>query len=307
MTTYKVNDYDFSEVTSSDKHVLVTNNLGRTAEYAELVYLDGYFGEIVDTAGIANGATGYINIDADRRVRTKQVEATDTFTKGNTLWFVSGGASAAGTLEDADPGSGTVYACGIITDEEGTGGAQTAVEFRPFVQRLDAADVSAQVTTNTAAIGTLSSLTTSVQTDLVSAVNEVDANADTNTTNIATNAVNIGTNDTEIAALQAEPRPLYFAVTADASSGLAITGLEEGDTIIDVVVVCSATNGSGTLQVTDGTNAITDAIACAVDTTKTSMATLDDDHNVIGVGDTATVIANGAADRGYIIVTYIPA
>lgn len=144
-TQAAVNDYNFSEVTESDKQVLVTNNLGRTAKYAELVYLDGYFGEVREFAGIANGATGRININAERIIRTQQVKATDTFTKGNVMWFVSGGSSAAGQLIDsADAGA---VAVGIITDEEGAGGAQTAVSFRPFVQRLDAADVSAQVAT----------------------------------------------------------------------------------------------------------------------------------------------------------------
>jgi hypothetical protein len=309
MTTYKVNDYDFSEVTSSDKHVLVTNNLGRTAEYAELVYLDGYFGEVVDTAGIANGATGYININADRTVRTKQVEATDTFTAGNTLWFVSGGSGAAGTLEDADPGSGTRYACGIITDEEGTGGAQTAVEFRPFVQRLDATDVSAQVSTNTTNIatnasdisdndddiGTLASLTTSVQTDLVSAINEVDANADANASSITT--------------LQAEPRIAVQKVTTGAAD-VTLTALSEGDEIIGVEIIPTGNSTNGTIQIQDSSaNAITDAMTCAVDTTIARAATIDDAYSTLPSGTNLIVCAGDTVANtvAIVIFTYIPA
>ena len=144
-TQADVNTNDFSEVTESDNQILVTNNLGRAIDYAELVYLDGYFGECREYGGIAIGGTGYIKIASDRKIRTKQIEATDTFPAGNTLWFVSGGSGAAGKLVDADPGTGIRVAVGIITGEEGTSGAQTSVEFRPFVQRLDSADVSAQV------------------------------------------------------------------------------------------------------------------------------------------------------------------
>ncbi|KKL21428.1 hypothetical protein LCGC14_2445540, partial [marine sediment metagenome] len=142
-TPVPVNDFDFSEVSVNDKQPVITNNLGRDTTIAELVFLSGYFGDVVEQDGIANSATGRINIDSDRIIRTEQMEATDTFTVGNTIWFVAGGAGAAGTLEDAN--TGTDYAAGIITAEGGTGGAQTFVEFRPFAQRLDAADVSAQV------------------------------------------------------------------------------------------------------------------------------------------------------------------
>lgn len=270
-TEVKSNLYNFSEVTNDDKQPLVTNNLGRDVVYGEFVYLDGYFGEVREYGGIANGAQGRINIDGDRIVSTQQVEATDTFVEGNTLWFVSGGAGGAGTFQDADPGSGTRYACGIITGEEGTGGAQTAVRFRPFLQRLDAADQSAQVAVNTADIATLQA---------------------------------------EMLVEQAEPKKLVFRITADGSSGLAITGLSEGDEIIDAYVIATVAESNGTVKITDGTNDITDAFACAVDKVKTSMGTLDDAHNVIGVGDTATVITGGdtaANTRGILVVTYIPA
>jgi len=133
-TTYETNANNFSEVTESDKQPLVTNNLGRDADELELVYLDGYFGEIKEAGGIADTETGRININSDRTIRTEQVEATDTFTVGAELWFHAGGSGAAGKLVDADPGSGTRVSVGIITEEEGTGGAQTSVTFRPYVQ-----------------------------------------------------------------------------------------------------------------------------------------------------------------------------
>lgn len=48
--------------------------------------------------------------------------------------------------------------------------------------------------TNTTAIGTLTNLTTESKSNLVGAINEVDAHADTNAGNIATNTTNIATN-----------------------------------------------------------------------------------------------------------------
>jgi hypothetical protein len=255
------NTNNFSEIKSNDTQPLVTNNLGRTVEQYELVYLDGYFGEVLEYGGIADGATGRINIDGNREIRTEQVEETDTFTIGNTLWFASGGSGAAGKLEDADPGIGTRVACGIITGEEGSAGAQTAVQFRPFLQRLDAADVSAEVATLQA----------------------------------------------EMLVEQAEPKKIKFAVEEDASSGIAITGLSEGDEIIGVKSICTATNASGTLKITDGAdNDITDAMQQATDKEVAYAASVDDAYSTLPATG-AKVIANGSADRGILIIEYIPA
>lgn len=291
-TPVPVNAYDFSELTLNDKQPLVSNGLGRAVLLAELVYLGGYFGDVTDQDGIADSADGRINIDSDRTIRTEQIEATDTFTVGSTLWFVSGGAGAAGTLEDADPGSGTRVAVGIITGEEGTGGAQTAVSFRPFAQRLDAADVSAQVITNTADIAT-------------------------NVSDIADNVTDIGTNDTDIAtnlasivAINAEPKTLVQKITVDASSGIAVSGLVENDEIIGVRIICTVAETNGTLKLTTGAPAdITDAIICAVDKVATEAGTIDDAESTLPASG-AVIIAAGdtaANTRGIVIIDYIPA
>ena len=284
-TPVPVNAYDFSELTLNDKQPLVSNGLGRAVLLAELVYLDGYFGDVTDQDGIADSADGRINIDSDRTIRTEQIEATDTFTIGSVLWFVSGGAGAAGTLEDADPGTGTRVAVGIITGEEGSGGAQTAVSFRPFAQRLDAADVSAQVITTTAGI----------------AANVVD---------IGTNDTEIATNLADIATLNAEPKTLVQKIVADASAGIAVSGLVEGDEIIGVRIICTVAETNGTLKLTTGAPAdISDAIICAVDKVATEAGTIDDAEStlpasgaiIIAAGDTA------ANTRGIVIIDYIPA
>ena len=209
-TPVPVNLFDFSVISENDKQPLITNNLGRDVTIAELVYLGGYFGDVVDQDGIANAADGRINIDSDRIIRTEQMEATDTFTVGSTIWFVAGGSGAAGVLEDAN--TGTDYAAGIITGSGGTGGAQTYVEFRPFAQRLDAADVSAQVIINTAGIATN-------VTDIGTNVTDIGTNA----TDIGTNVTGISDNVTDIATINAEPKTIVAKITSDASSGITVS------------------------------------------------------------------------------------
>lgn len=131
MTGYDYN-YDFQIRDDGAQHI-VTNNLGRTALFGELVYLGGYFGQVAEFGGIANAATGRIQLlDPKYEVSTAQVEATDTFTVGNDLFFLPGGSGAAGTLVDA--AVATAVKVGKITAEFGTGGSQTAVKFRPLNQ-----------------------------------------------------------------------------------------------------------------------------------------------------------------------------
>lgn len=129
MTAY---DYNFDLAVREDgAQVVVTNNLGRTASYGEFVYLGGYFGYVADYAGIANAATGRIQLVSENvEISTAQIDATDTFTKGNSLYFTPGGSSAAGLFVDTPVA--TSLRVGKITDEQGTGGAQTAVSFRPI-------------------------------------------------------------------------------------------------------------------------------------------------------------------------------
>jgi len=125
---------NFAEREKGSSFRLVTNNLGRTVAYKELVYLGGFFGSVEELNGIANGASGYIDIAADREISTNQVATGATFTAGNTLLFESGGSSAEGTLTSI--ASATAIPVGKITGEFGTGAAQTGVKFIPFAQNL---------------------------------------------------------------------------------------------------------------------------------------------------------------------------
>ena len=70
--------------------------------------------------------------------------------------------------------------------------------------------------------------------------------------------------------------------------------------IIDVIVQARATSASGTATVRSGTNAISDAIVMAVDTTITRAGTLDDTYTTLSTSTSLNVITNGANDRGLV-------
>ena len=91
------------------------------------------------------------------------------------------------------------------------------------------------------------------------------------------------------------------AVTADATGALSID-VPYDMTIIDAWAVCTTANASGTLTVRSGTNAITSAIVCAVDTTLSRTTLIDDDYSAITTSTSLNVIANGAADRGIVYI-----
>jgi hypothetical protein len=96
---------------------------------------------------------------------------------------------------------------------------------------------------------------------------------------------------------------VLIEVTSDATgAGLSFV-IPRALTIIDASVTCSAANGAGTLIVNGPGGAITDAMICAVDTTVVRAATIDDANAAIAAGASVTVVANGAADRGDILLT----
>lgn len=131
MTTHRYN-YDLA-IREVGEQVTVTNNLGRTAIYGEIVLLDGMYGIVMEHDGIANGATGRIYVlQPDTLISTAQINPASTFVAGAAIYFKAGGAVAAGTLED-DAGGGAV-AIGTIESAKGDAGAHTSVSFRPYSQ-----------------------------------------------------------------------------------------------------------------------------------------------------------------------------
>jgi hypothetical protein len=86
MTEAKVN-YGFHENFISIDLIKITNSSGVAYVHLQLVYEDGYFGEVREFDGIANGATGYINIYSKRRITTTQIDTGDTFVLDDPLYF----------------------------------------------------------------------------------------------------------------------------------------------------------------------------------------------------------------------------
>lgn len=76
-------------------------------------------------------------------------------------------------------------------------------DYNQDMSKIDAGIHAAksEADTNADSIGTLSSLTTSAKSNLVAAINEVDADVTTNTNNISTNTSNIATNTAAIGTL----------------------------------------------------------------------------------------------------------
>lgn len=70
--------------------------------------------------------------------------------------------------------------------------------------------------------------------------------------------------------------------------------------VVDVIVQARATSGSGTATVRVSTNAISDAIVMAVDTTIVRAGTINDAYSTLAAGDSLNVITNGANDRGLV-------
>jgi hypothetical protein len=243
-TEYNENSYDFSEITENDTQVLVTNNLGRAATQREIVYLDGYIGEVMEYDGIANAATGRINIDPERTVRTAQMEATDTFVVGQIVYFLSGGSSAAGEVR-ATPEAGSVP-YGKCIGFGGTGGAHTYVEIRPF-------SISGE-----SAPGSVLKVATIV----------VPTGSDAGGTPVVDTSIPVGAK------------------------------------ILDVVARTTTANASATATVSDGTNAITDAIVMAVLDVQTRATTIDTTYATITSAG-VTVTTNATGDEGIVYIYYV--
>jgi len=101
-------------------------------------------------------------------------------------------------------------------------------------------------------------------------------------------------------------RTVKKSITATAVAGLDVD-IPVGAKIIDVHVVCTSTNGSGTVTVKTGATVpadITDAIACDTDKAIDRAVTIDDAYNVVGA-DGVKVFTNGAADRGDVYIAYL--
>ena len=95
---------------------------------------------------------------------------------------------------------------------------------------------------------------------------------------------------------------ITFEITEDGTSGLNLPALPFPFEIFDVIVQSRALSASGTVTLRSGTNAITDAIACAADEAIDRAASIDDAYSTLAEGAVLNVITNGATDRGLVTI-----
>jgi hypothetical protein len=111
-----------------------------------------------------------------------------------TLPNAVGNAQLMYTIKKADSGSGTVTIATTASQTiDGVSTKTLTNQYANITVVSDGANWVVDVHNDYDKIGLLSNLTTTVKSDLVSAVNEVKSGVNTNTTNIATNTSNIGT------------------------------------------------------------------------------------------------------------------
>lgn len=102
-------------------------------------------------------------------------------------------------------------------------GAMSAIDTQMKANADSATSASTSATTANNAIGTLASLTTTAKTDLVSAINEVDSNADT-ASGVASNAVTTANQaNTKVTALEAYLDLVTFTTPTATATGFNIT------------------------------------------------------------------------------------
>lgn len=99
---------------------------------------------------------------------------------------------------------------------------------------------------------------------------------------------------------------IAIAITADATGGVNYV-VPRACTVIDVHVLASATNGGGTALLSKAGAAITAALAMATDNALARAAALTQANSSLVAGDVLRVVTNGAADRGTVFVTCLPA
>ena len=107
---------------------------------------------------------------------------------------------------------------------------------------------------------------------------------------------------TKLQALEKGDIDLYEKITQeivyDVTTGSASIKIFDANApfkfeIVDVVIQSRGTDGTGTLKITNGTNDITDAMTCAVDTTMARAATIDDAYSEIDEGETLEIVCAG--------------
>ena len=115
----------------NQKQVVVENTSG--ADYAEgaLVFEQGWFGNVVEVGGIADGETGLIDINIDREIQTDQIVTSDTLTWANSGTNLVYYILASGLLSDTDPGTSTAVTVGVLL-QDGSKDANNVIVIKPL-------------------------------------------------------------------------------------------------------------------------------------------------------------------------------
>ena len=177
---------------SDGMSVRVTVPENTTVEQGAFALLDGFLGlaaqKVVTGAGETKGLV--LNIEPGE-YETSQIDATQDFAVGTKIYWDSTAkkftetptAVLAGVVTNAKDAGGVIWfrvAPGIINDEAATAiGTLTSLTTTAKTNLVAAVnEVDAHADVANAAIGTLAELTTTEKSSLVKAINEVDANAD---------------------------------------------------------------------------------------------------------------------------------
>ena len=182
---------------SDGKSVRVTVPENTTVEQGAFVRLDGFLGlavqKVVTGAGETKGLI--LNIEPGE-YETSQIDATQDFAVGTKIYWDSTAkkftetptAVLAGVVTNAKDAGGVIWfrvAPGIINDEAATAiGTLTSLTTTAKTNLVAAVN---EVDAHAAAIGTMTTLTTDKKSTLVEAINEVDAHADSALARVAAN------------------------------------------------------------------------------------------------------------------------
>ena len=133
--------YGFLEQTLSDRTMVVTNATTRKMLQNEFVLVSGIFGNVLEHNGIAGLASGKVNINADRTIKTAQLATGAVFTVGATVYAVAGTNDVPVKLTHASVGNTPVGIC-VEIDPAAT---QLYVVLRPFIQPVNTTGFEARV------------------------------------------------------------------------------------------------------------------------------------------------------------------
>lgn len=87
MVDVNVNNSKFSEKKLSEQTLKITNTTNRKYEYGEIVFVSGFYGNVIEREGIMPEMSGLINIGAMRAITSDQIDNTDTYDDGTVnLW-----------------------------------------------------------------------------------------------------------------------------------------------------------------------------------------------------------------------------